>query len=139
MSTISNQKNTGQRIAEYVKYQREKRKWTFAEFSSKTGLAISFLLRLEQGEYKTVKFDVIQKLSYGLDMSIRQFLWKCELIETEAFVELPSLEYYLKEKFFLPTQAVEDIKLLMSLLEKKYEAEIAEMKALHDTYWKDKV
>lgn len=130
--------STGSKIGTYTKYQREKREWTLNEFATRSGLTASFLLRLESGEYQTVKFDVLQKIAKGLDMPLRNFLWKCKLIEGDDPDDLPTLGYYLKEKFQLPVEAVEDVQLFLDFIHKKYRSQIAEMKKAHQSYWKKK-
>ena len=130
--------NAAIKIAKYIKYQREKRDWSLSDFASRSDLTPSFLSRLEQGDYNTVKYDVIQKLAAGFSLSVRVFLWKCELIEREEHLELPDFEFYLKEKFQLPSEAIEDMNLFLELIHKKYRKEIEEMKKAHEEYWKEK-
>lgn len=134
----TSQESTGSKIGQYTKYQREKRGWTLNEFAQRSDLTASFLLRLESGEYQTVKFDVLQKIAMGLDMPVRNFLWKCDLIEGDDPDDLPTLSFYLKEKFQMPEAAIGDIQLFLDFVHKKYKTEIAEMKKAHQTYWKKK-
>lgn len=128
--------NTGTKIGKYVNYQRMKRELSLNELGKQTGMATSFLLRLERGVYQNVKFDVIEKLAEGFDMTIEDFLIKCGIIEESH--KLPPLEYYLKEQYQLPPEAISDTKLFIELLKMKYKKEIQHMKTLHKSYWKNK-
>ncbi len=128
--------NTGTKIGKYVNYQRMKRELSLNELGKQTGMATSFLLRLERGVYQNVKFDVIEKLAEGFDMTIEDFLTKCGIIEESH--KLPPLEYYLKEQYQLPPEAISDTKLFIELLKMKYKKEIQHMKTLHKSYWKNK-
>lgn len=134
---MSTRKTTAQKIGEYVKYQRQKHHWSLQDFADLCELTPSFLLRLEQGEYETVKFEVVEKLAKGFHMSLFNFLQKCELIGNNLIIDLPEIEFYLKEKFQLPVEAIEDVKLFLEVIHKKYEKQIAEMKAAHERYWKE--
>lgn len=138
ISNLSQDKSTGQKIGDYSRYQREKRGWTLNQLAELTSLTPSFLFRLENGEYQTVKFDVIQKLASGLQMTVRSLLWKCQLIESEDASDLPSLEYYLKEKFQFSVEAIDDTKLFLDFIHKKYSHQIKENKQTHKVYWKKK-
>ena len=135
-TNLTQVEHAGHRIGEYLHYQREKRQYSLSEFATKTDLTPSFIFRLENKEYKTVKFDVIQKIASGLNMSVRSLLWKCGLIEGEEPWQLPSFEYYLKEKFQLPPSAIEDVKLFLAFVHKKYRIEVDAMKKAHRKYWK---
>ena len=127
---------TGIKIGIYIKYQREKKKYSLSEFARITDLDTSFLLRLENGVYKSVKLDVLQKLALGFNMSLEDFMIKCKLIQNDQKKKMPTLEYYLKEKYQLPDEAIEDVKIMINVLENKYKDEIALLKKKHQKYWK---
>ena len=96
----------------------------------------SFLMRLENGVYQNIKFDVIEKISEAFQMSPEDFLKKCQVIS--GSVQLPPIEYYLKELYQFPEEAIEDVQLFFSFIEEKYKAEILEMKKAHTKFWKKK-
>jgi len=123
------------KVGKYTKYQREKRGFSLNEFAKKIGVTTSFLLRLERGNYQNVSYDVLKKLAIGFEMSIEDFLYKCKLIESSS--TLPPLEYYLKEMYQFPEDAINDIKLLIMLLKEKYKKEIKQLKGKHKEYWEE--
>lgn len=126
-------KSTAEKIGDYLAYQRVKRGYSLGEFSKRSGLATSFILRLERGEYKTVKFDIIEKIAEGLSMSIEDFLMESDIIKNTRYVY--PLEYYFREMYQFPESAIEDLKLFIELLEKKYKDEIEFQKKEHKKYW----
>lgn len=125
---------TGFKIGKYTKYQRVKRKFSLNEFSRKINVTTSFLLRLERGDYSSVSFDIIEKISIGFDMTVEDFLQKCKVISAPH--TLPPIDYYLKEMYQFPDEAIEDFKLLIQLLRVKYKKQITELKKIHKDYWK---
>lgn len=132
-NTSKSQKSVAEKIGQYTHYQREKRGFSLNEFARQTSLTTSFLLRLERGEYKSVKFDVIEKLASGFQMSIDDFLEKCGIIPSGK--KLYPLDYYFKELYQFPEEAINDLKLFIQLLQLKYKKEIQEMKEAHKEYW----
>lgn len=131
--SIDQSVSIGERIGKYTKYQREKRGYSLNEFAKRIGVTTSFLLRLEKGTYQNVSFEVLIKIAGGFEMAIEDLLYKCQL--TEASRTLPPLEYYLKEMYQFPEEAIEDIKLLIFLLKAKYKEQIKELKGKHKDYW----
>lgn len=123
----------GARIGKYTKYQRQKRNLSLNAFAKKISLTTSFLLRLERGTYQNVKFDVIEKLAAGFAMTVEDFLLKCEIISYSQTV--PPIEYYLKEMYQFPKDAIEDTKLFIDFLNIKYKKQIKELKTIHKNYW----
>ena len=134
---MSQSETIGEKIGEYVSYQRKKRNWTLQDFSEKTDLTPSFILRLEKGEYRSVGFDAIEKLAKGFSMDIVSLLSKCD-ITTKAKQAMPSLNYYLKERYQFPEEAIGDVRLFIKFIEEKYKKEILNRRKLHKEYWEAK-
>ncbi len=128
--------NSAKKIGGYTKYQREKKGYSLNEFARLCNFTSSFLLKLERGDYHNVKFDVIEKISNALDMSIEDFLIKCQI--TSGKKKLDSLDYYFKESYQFPEEAISDLKLFIQLLQKKYKTQIKELKEAHKKYWEEK-
>lgn len=99
-----------------------------------TGLTPSFILRLEQGHYQSLRLDVIEKIANGLNMDLEMFLRKCDILPVKQF-DMPKLEFYLKEAFQYPPSAVEEIKQFMEFIEHKHSDEISRMREMHVEYW----
>ena len=133
MSASASLQTAVEKIGKYTKYQREKRGYSLNQFAKRIGITTSFLLRLERGNYQSVSFDVIEKIARGFDTSIEDFLYKCQI--TQASSSLPDIEYFLKEKYQFPKEAISDVKLLISLLKVKYKKSIKELKEKHKVYW----
>ncbi len=124
----------GEKIGKYTKYQREKQGFSLNEYAKKIGVTTSFLLRLEKGTYKNVSLKIIEKLAQGFDMPITDFLLKCRIVS--ASETLPPIEYYLKEMYQFLNEAIEDVKLFVSVLKIKFKKQIQELEAKHKEYWK---
>jgi transcriptional regulator with XRE-family HTH domain len=131
----SNQESAGLKIGHYTNYQRLKRGLSLNEFSRIIGVNPSFLMRLEKGVYQSVSIHIIEKIANGFEMSLDDLLHKCQ-VTPSAKDKLPDIEYYLKEKYQLPAAAIDDAKLFISFLKKKYKSQINEMKKAHEDYWK---
>lgn len=127
-------RTTAQKIGRYVQYQRIKMGYSLQDFAKCTDLTPSFLMRLERGEYDTVKFDVIEKLCGGLKIHLPDFLAKCELMSNMNY--LPTLEFFLKEKYQFPKEAISEVTEYLLFIEQKYQKDIEKMKKLHKEYWK---
>lgn len=125
--------SAGSKIGRYIKYQREKRGFSLNYFAKITGVTTSFLLRLEKGDYSSISINAIEKIASGFGMTTGDFLSKCQIIESSH--TLPPLEYYLKEKYQFPDEAIRDFKLLVRLLRAKYKKEITSLKTIHEAYW----
>lgn len=123
------------KIGKYVKYQREKKNFSLNEFAKRVSLDVSFIMRLENGVYHSIKFDVIEKLAGGFETDIEDFLRKCQITSGRNKTSLPPLEFYLKETYQFPDEAIEDIKLFLRLIKIKYKDQIKEMKKAHKSYW----
>jgi len=124
----------GSKIGKYTKYQREKRKISLTGFAKNIGVDPSFLQRLEQGVYQGISIDVIEKLARGFEMRIEDFLRKCKISSYQR--SLPTLEFYLREMYQLPPEAVADCMNYLAFLQHKYRQEIRDLKKQHTTYWK---
>lgn len=133
MSPSSSLQTAVEKVGKYTKYQREKRGFSLNQFAKRIGITTSFLLRLERGNYQSVSFDVIEKIAKGFDSSIEDFLHKCQITSPQP--SLPDIEYFLKEKYQFPKEAISDVKMLISLLKLKYKKPIKELKAKHKEYW----
>ncbi len=132
---IPQEEYMGRKIGKYIKYQRQKRALSLAAFAQDLNLDASFILRLENGEYKTLRLDVTEKIANGLDMTIGDFLLKCHILDNGSKSYIPSLEFYLREKFQFPDEAIEDVKLYIKFIQEKYKNKIKEMKDAHNKYW----
>ncbi len=102
-----NKLSVGEKIGKYLRYQREKRGISINELAKSMELTPSFLMRLEKGSYSNVKFDVIEKIAYGFQMTVEDFLEKCEIISRAE--GLPPIEFYLRETYQLPKKAIDDV------------------------------
>lgn len=127
------QKSVAAKIGTYLKYQREKRSLSLGDFAKLTSLDPSFIHRVERGYYNGLSFDAVEKIATGLNMSLEDLLAKCNI--TPSRFTLPTIEYYFKEQFQFPDEAIKDVKLFISFLEKKYKKDIRKMKEKHQQYW----
>ncbi|MFZ5438049.1 MAG: helix-turn-helix domain-containing protein [Patescibacteria group bacterium] len=127
-------KTAGEKIGKYVKYQREKRNWSLQDLAEKTSLTPSYLSRLETGTYTSPTYVAIESLAHGFGIPVYTFLNKCEIVD-EIRIDLPDLDFYLREKFQLPDEALDDIHLFLDFIFKKYDQDIEALKKKHHSYW----
>lgn len=126
----------GQKIGEYVKYQREKRQLTITQLAEDAKLTAAYISRLEQGDYDSPSLEACQQLSEALRMPLWAFLTKSGA--TDIPIDLPDLAFYLHEKYQYPPEAIADIELFVKFIEKKYQADIKRYHIEHNKYWKDR-
>lgn len=136
IDTFPNSVSVATKIGKYCRYQREKKNYSVNEFARKIELDPSFLLRLEHGTYNSIKFDVIEKIAAGFDMTVEDLLRKSQITTNTNTYQLPPIEFYLKEAYQFPDEAIDDVKLLIQLLKIKYKDKIKKMKDAHKKYWK---
>lgn len=60
----------GKSLAKIITMARSRKKLTKAELSRRTGIAISYLTKIEQGERENLSFEFIVKLAYALDLEL---------------------------------------------------------------------
>ena len=60
----------GKSLAKIITMARLRKKLTKAELSRRTGIAISYLTKIEQGERENLSFEFIVKLAYALDLEL---------------------------------------------------------------------
>ncbi len=125
---------TGMKVGRYLKYQRKKQALSLQEFAQMCSLSPSYLFKLEQGKFASVSFDMLKKISDGLKIPIVSLLRKCELISEED--SLSSLDFFLKEKYQFPEQAILGVKIVIEVLQKQYANEIKNFQKAHKKYWK---
>lgn len=125
--------STSQQIAKYIKYQRKKRQLSITQLAKKADVSPSYISKLEQGQYQSTTFDVLQNLAHALEMRTADFLRKCGLISEER--SLPTLEYLLKEEYRFSTKAIVEIVGFIDFIKYKYKTKIQKEEKLHQHYW----
>lgn len=120
-------------LVTYVRYQRRKRGYTLQQFSDKTGLTPAYLSRLESDQYNNISLNACKALATGFDMPLLDFFIKCRVINSQT--DLPEIGYYLREKYQLPEEAVEDVTLFFQFVLQKYQSQIKANRLAHQKYW----
>jgi len=128
-------KTLGQKIGQYVKYQRDKRQLSIAAVAAASGLTSAYISRLEQGDYDSPTVDSLQHLAQAFQMPLTALLAKSGVAPVTK-IDLPDLAYYLHEKYFLPPEAVADVELFVDTIKKKYAHEIDRYKKDSQKYWR---
>ncbi len=124
--------SAGAKIGRFLNYWRKQNNLSLGAFSKSSNLTSSFILRLEKGDYRSVKFDVIEKIAKCLKMTEEDFLRHCEIIPSKR--ELPSLEYFLAEKYQFPPQAIEEVKLIIEFIRERNRRGIMASKKRRDEF-----
>lgn len=132
--SMTKSKTVGAALGSYLKYQRQKQQLSLQTLADRIRCTPSFLLRLEQGAYQTVKLDVVEKIAQAFNMSVIELLGKCQVGGVYE-ARLPSLDHYLKEVFHFPSQAIQDVHQFVDFIALKYQAEIKAEQGWHDRYW----
>jgi transcriptional regulator with XRE-family HTH domain len=122
------------KIGAYIKYQREKRNKSLNEFAKLINVDPSFILRLENGVYQSIGLDVVEKIAEGLEMGLEDLLGKAGLLSRYKG-ELPEVEFFLKEKYQFPRQAIHDVIVFLKFVEERYKKEIERRRKVHKKYW----
>lgn len=130
-------RSIAQKIGDYIFYQREKRQWSVNELADRIGMTPSFVFRLEQGAYQTIKLDVLIKLAEALQMTVPDLLAKCGIGDS-YHNDLPSLSFFLKEQYYFPDPVIHEAELFISFLQTRHAAAIKVEKAKHERYWASK-
>jgi transcriptional regulator with XRE-family HTH domain len=115
--------SSGAKIGFFLKYWRERNKLSLGALSRASGLTPSFILRLERGIYRSVKFDAVERIAKSLKMTVEDFLRQCEILPQKS--NLPSLEYFLAEKYQFSPQAIEEVKLIIEFIQERNRKAIA--------------
>lgn len=124
----------GEKIGQYVHYQRSKRKLSLNQFAKNIKVDPSFLQRLEVGKYQGVGLNVLEKIAKGFDMSLEDLLRKSRITSYQH--QLPKIEFYLREMYQFPDGAINECRSFISFLQNQYKKEIGLLKKQHDGYWK---
>ncbi|MBP9702554.1 helix-turn-helix domain-containing protein [Candidatus Woesebacteria bacterium] len=128
---IKDQKNNP--VGSYVSYQRSKRGISLSELSRRSQLSVSYLSKLEGGAYKSPSFEALNALAIALKTPTADFLRKCGLIDEKGV--LPSINFHLKEQYYFPPEAIDEVNSYIDYIKSKYKKEIALYKKLHQEYW----
>ena len=127
------QKKDDNPVGKYVAYQRGKRGISLNELARRSQLSVSYLAKLEQGAYKSPSFEALNSIAGALKTPTAEFLRKCGLIDEKGV--LPSIAFHLKEQFYFPSEAIEEVNSFIEYIKIKYKKEIALYKKIHEEYW----
>lgn len=108
-------------LGEYIKHQRTEKKYTQEELAHESGLARSYISRIEDDQFKSPSAMVLIRLAKGLGISHETIFHIAGYIPEIEKTNLPSFGVYLRTKYpGLPEDAINEIEVIKDYIEKKY-------------------
>lgn len=109
------------RLGEYLRKLRPENQPSLREIAERSGLNEHFLYKLERGVFETVKLDTLRLIAKGYGVPVEKLLAESGIVNWDE-PALPDLDVYLRTKFGLTDQAIEDLKKYKEFVERKYGA-----------------
>jgi transcriptional regulator with XRE-family HTH domain len=106
-----------QDLAHYLQGLRPAGKPPLREIARRCGLSQPFLTKLEDGRYKTVGIETLRSVAKGYGVPVEKLLAVAGITEEQT---LPELGAYLRSKYGLTEEAVEEAKAFISQVRRRY-------------------
>ncbi len=106
-----------QDLAHYLQGLRPAGKPPLREIARRCGLSQPFLTKLEGGRYKTVGIETLRSVAKGYGVPVEKLLSVAGITEEAA---LPELGAYLRSKYGLTEEAVEEAKAFIADVRKRH-------------------
>jgi transcriptional regulator with XRE-family HTH domain len=108
-------------LGEFISKVRREKKLTQEDLASVSGLARSYISRLEDNQFKSPSAMVLIKLAKGLGVSHETIFQVAGYTPKINQTDLPSFDLYLRTKFpDLSEKAIEEIQIYKDLIKAKY-------------------
>jgi transcriptional regulator with XRE-family HTH domain len=107
----------GEQLGHLVRQHRQATGLSLRALARQAGLDYSWLSRLEQGEYATPSPQRLQRLARALSIDIEELYGLAGYTVSD---KLPEFDTYLRAKYDLPDQAVNQLDEYFQLLRDKY-------------------
>lgn len=106
-----------QDLARYLQNLRPAGKPSLRDIADRSGLSHAFHSKLEAGQYKTVGIETLRSVAKGYGVPVEKLLSVAGITEETA---LPELGAYLRSKYGLTEEAVEEAKAFIADVRKRH-------------------
>lgn len=106
-----------QELTKYLQSLRPAGKPSLRDIAERSGLSHAFLSKLEAGQYQTVGMETLRQVAKGYDVPVEKLLVVAGLTEE---VRLPELGAYLRTKYGLTDEAIEETKTFIAQMRKRH-------------------
>lgn len=106
-----------QDLAKYLQSLRPAGKPPLREIARRCGLSQPFLTKLEGGRYKTVGIETLRAVAEGYGVPVEKLLAVAGITEEGT---LPDLGAYLRSKYGLTDEAIEEAKAFIAQMRKRH-------------------
>lgn len=113
-------RNELRNLGRFLKSLREKKGLTLAEVAEAIGYGPSYVYYLEAGRFKSVSAEVLTKFADLFQVDIRELLSEAGYMPRTGSDELPEFAIYLRSKYGLTEEAIQDLIDYKEFVEKKY-------------------
>ena len=109
------------KLGTYLKQLREEAGLSIREVARKSEMVPSYLFKIEKGDtFSTLSIHTLLKLSRFYNLPIGALLKEAGLIDSDEY-DLPDFPRYLRAKFKLSPQAIQDLEMAKEIVDKKYQ------------------
>ena len=105
-------------LGEFIKYTRIKKNLSLGDVAHKSGLARSYIYRLEEGDYKSPAVMTLIRIAKGLCLS-HETLFSIAGVSVKTS-SLPAPDIYLRTKLKLSEEAIAKVIDYINLIKSKY-------------------
>lgn len=109
---------TARQLASFIKLIRTKNNLSQGDLARKTGLARSYISRLEDGEYKSPSLMTLVRLAKGLGIP-SETIFNVAGVKVQDS-KLPSFDVYLRTKYNLTEEAIDEVERFLSYIKSQY-------------------
>ena len=106
-----------QDLSKYLQSLRPAGKPSLRDIAERSGLSHAFLSKLEAGQYQTVEMDTLRAVAAGYGVPVEKLLVVAGVTEE---VPLPELGAYLRSKYGLTDEAIEETKAFIAQMRKRH-------------------
>lgn len=106
------------KLGPFIKQIRNEKGLSQEQVARESGLARSYVSRLEYGNYKAPSVMTLNRLAKGLGISNERLFAEAGFPAREG--GLPAFDIYCRTKLGLPEEAIEQMQAYLDLIENKY-------------------
>jgi len=109
------------KLGTYLRQLRKEVNLSIRDVTRECGIAPSYLFKIEKGNsFSTINIHTLLKLSKFYKIPIGALLKEADLVDSDEY-ELPDFPQYLRAKYRLSPQAIQDMEMAKEIVDKKYQ------------------